>query len=133
MKKIILFLLFILFAATAGLSFAANWKKIEKIEVEVFTAEQTAWTVEYSLGRGIYRKISGLGRKTLPLNLKDLDTSDNDIMCSILIEVDSFPTRDALIGMALRIFRSGNIVEQLTGPACRTNRYSIEYWLKKYK
>jgi hypothetical protein len=130
MKKIIPVLLFIL---TAGCLSAASWKSIEKIEVEVFTAEQTAWTLEYSLGGGIYRKVSGLGRQTLPLNLKDLDVSDNDIMCSVLVDVDSFPTKETLVGMALRIFRRGNIVEQMTGPACRTDKYAVNYWFKKYK
>jgi hypothetical protein len=72
-------------------------------------------------------------RQTLPLNLRDLDTADNDIVFPDTIDVDSFPAKDTLIGTAVRITRKGNMVEQITGPACRTSRYSIEYQFKKFK
>ena len=130
MKKTILVVLFVVIAQCL---FAAKWKAINKIEVEVFTAEKTKWTMEYTLDGGIYRKISGLGRQTLSLNLKELDASKNDVMCSVNVEVNSFPTKDTLMGVALRIFRSGNIVEQVTGPACRTDEYAVNYWIKRYK
>jgi hypothetical protein len=130
MKKTVFVVLFFMIAQFL---FAAKWKAIEKIEVEIFTAEGTKWTVEYTLGGGIYRKVRGQGRQTLPLNLKELDSADNDVMCSVLVEVDYFPVKDTLVGMALRIFRSGNIVEQVTGPACRTDEYALSYWIKKYK
>jgi hypothetical protein len=129
MKKIAWALLFVL---TAWRLPAAGWKTIERIEVEVFTAEKTAWTLEYSLGKGIYRKTGGTGRQVVALVLRELDTKDNDIMCSVKVDVISFPEKDTLVGVALRVFRKGNIVEQITGPACRTSEYGIEYSFKKY-
>jgi len=56
-------LIVILFVAIAQCLFAAKWKAIEK----------TKWTVEIA-SRAIYRKISGQGRQTVSLNLKELDT-----------------------------------------------------------
>ena len=129
MKKIMWALLFVF---VAGHMSAAGWKSIDKIEVEVFTAEKTSWTLEYSLGKGIYRKTSGTGRQVVTLVLKELDTRENDILCSVKVDVASFPAKDTLLGVALRIFRKGNIVEHITGPACRTNEYGIEYSFKKY-